>query len=63
LITNEIVIEGVPENKLKNCYEIVKAIGTQHNIKITDLMINDCHRVGRTQSNKESVHKEYWYGT
>jgi len=36
LINNEIVIDGVPENKLENCYEIVKNIGTQLNIKITD---------------------------
>ncbi|XP_050065559.1 uncharacterized protein LOC126554543 [Aphis gossypii] len=51
MINNEIVIDGVPENKLENCYEIVKNIGTQLNIKITDPMINDCHRVGRTQNN------------
>ncbi|XP_022182669.1 uncharacterized protein LOC111042388, partial [Myzus persicae] len=51
LINNEIVIDGVPENKLENSYEIVKNIGTQLNIKITDPMINDCHRVGRTQNN------------
>lgn len=37
---------------MENCYEIVKAIGTQLNIKITDPMINDCHRVGRTQDNR-----------
>lgn len=51
LINNEIVIDGVPENKLENCYELVKAIGAQLNIKIIDPMINDCHRVVRTQNN------------
>jgi len=52
LINNGIVIAGVPENKLENCYGIVKSIGTQLNVKIIDPMINDCHRVGRTQNNR-----------
>lgn len=56
LITNEIVIDGVPENKLENCYEIVKALGTQLNIKITDPMINDC----QLDDYKIIVLEEYW---
>ncbi|XP_016656322.1 uncharacterized protein LOC107882464 [Acyrthosiphon pisum] len=52
LIANEIVIDGVPENKLENCYEIMKTIGTQLNVKITDPMLNDCYRIGRAEKNR-----------
>lgn len=52
LIANEIVIDGVPENNLENCYEIMKTIGTQLNVKIMDPVINDCYKIGRPEKNR-----------
>lgn len=50
-IANDIVIDGVPENKNENCTILIQNIGKELNVKISDSMINDCHRVGFNHNN------------
>jgi hypothetical protein len=46
LIANDVVIDGIPENKLENCAELVQQIGKELKINIDKTLINDCHRIG-----------------
>lgn len=48
LISNDVIIDGIPENKLENYAELVQKIGKELKININDTMINDCHRIGPT---------------
>lgn len=50
-IANDIIIDGVPENKNENCVILIQNIGKELNINISDSMINDCHRVGFNHNN------------
>jgi len=50
-IANDIIIDGVPENKYENCSILIKNIGKQLNVNINDSMINDCHRIGFNHNN------------
>jgi len=50
-IANDIIIDGVPENKNENCAILIKNIGKQLSVNINDSMINDCHRIGFNHNN------------
>jgi len=44
--SNDIIIDGVPENKTENCTYLVQQICKKLNTNINVSMINDCHRIG-----------------
>jgi hypothetical protein len=50
-ITNDIIIDGVPENKSENCSLLIQKIGKELNLNINTSMINDCHRIGFYRNN------------
>jgi hypothetical protein len=53
-ITNDIIIDGVPEDKNENCTILIKNIGKELNVNISDSMINDCHIVSFNHNNTRS---------
>jgi len=58
LISNDVVIEGVPENKQENFVELIVKIGKGLKININNAMINECHKIGPIR-NGERTKKDY----
>lgn len=48
---NDIIIDGVPENKSENCSLLIQQIGKELNLNINSTIINDCHRIGFYRNN------------
>jgi hypothetical protein len=51
-ISNEIIIDGKPEEKNENIPELMLKIATRLNIKLNKIFINDCYRVGSINHTK-----------
>lgn len=50
-ISNDIIIDGIPENKTEDCTKLVHQICKELNPNINVSMINDCHRIGFNRNN------------
>ncbi|KAF0752799.1 Uncharacterized protein FWK35_00012261 [Aphis craccivora] len=50
-ISNDIIIDGIPENKTEDCTNLVQQICKELNSNINVSMINDCHRIGFNHNN------------
>lgn len=50
-ISNDIIIDGIPENKTDDCSQLVQQICKELNTNINVSMINDCHRIGNKRNN------------
>jgi len=50
-ISNDIIIDGIPENKTEDCTQLVHQICKELNSNINVSMINDCHRIGFNRNN------------
>lgn len=50
-ISNDIIIDGIPENKTEDCSQLVQQICKELNTNINVSMINDCHRIGYNRNN------------
>lgn len=50
-ISNDIIIDGIPENKTEDCTQLVQQICKKLNLNINESMINVCHRIGFNRNN------------
>jgi len=50
-ISNDIIIDGIPENKTEDCRQLVQQICKELNSNINVSMIDDCHRIGFNRNN------------